>query len=72
MSTDYKLMREGFILAAKSLVDYFEKMDDREYSLYAKLKFKEVLEKKRKIISSKQRLLNITRRFIRRFNAKWK
>jgi hypothetical protein len=22
-------MREGFILAAKSLVDYFEKMDDR-------------------------------------------
>lgn len=70
MSTDYKLMREGFTLAAKSLMNYFEDIQDNEHVIHVKLKLNEILKKNKKIESKRNHILNMLKRIYRRFNAR--
>lgn len=70
MSTDYKLMREGFTFAAKSLINYFEEIEDKEYAIHVKLKLNEILKKNKKIECKSNRILNVLKRIYRRFNAR--
>ena len=70
MASDYKLMREGFVYAAQSLVDYFEKINDREFVAYSKLKLKQILERNKKTTSRNRQIINVLRRIIRRLNAR--
>jgi len=70
MVTDYKLMREGFVFAAQSLVDYFEKINDTEFVEYSKLKLKQILERNKKITSRRRQIINVLKRIIRRLNAR--
>lgn len=70
MSTDYKLMREGFTLAAKSLMNYFDGIEDNEHVKQVKLKLNEILKKNKKIESKRNHILNMLKRIYRRFNAR--
>jgi len=70
MASDYKLMREGFVFAAQNLVDYFEKINDREFVAYSKLKLKQIFKKNKKITSRRCQIINVLRRIIRRLNAR--
>lgn len=70
MSNDYKLMREGFALASKCLNDYFVKLDDREYKVFARSKLRQISKKNRKIDAKMYQVLNIIKRFGRKLNAK--
>lgn len=70
MVADYKLMREGYVLAAHSLINYFEKIDDKEFVEYSKLKLQQILERNNQITSRRRQTINALKRIFRRLNAR--
>jgi hypothetical protein len=66
MSTDYKLMREGFENASQKMISYFENLEDMQYADYSKLKLQLIRAKNKKICAKKEPLSKIIKRIIRK------